>query len=57
MGATDPAQADPGTIRRDLATSIEQNVVHGSDSPDSARFEVRYFFPGYALPPEGGPEG
>jgi len=57
MGATDPAKADPGTIRRDLATSIERNVVHGSDSPESAHFEVPYFFPGYALPPEGGPEG
>lgn len=44
MGATDPAQAEPGTIRRDLASSIERNVVHGSDSPDSARFEIPYFF-------------
>ena len=37
-------------IRRDLATSIEHNVVHGSDSPESARFEIPYFFPGYLLP-------
>lgn len=44
MGATDPARAEPGTIRRDLATSIEQNVIHGSDSPESAAFELRYFF-------------
>ena len=51
MGATDPAQADPGTIRKDLASSIERNVVHGSDSPESARFEIPYFFPAYLLPP------
>ena len=44
MGATDPAKAEPGTIRRDLATSIEQNVVHGSDSPESAAYEIPYFF-------------
>ncbi len=52
MGATDPAKADPGTIRRDLASNIEQNVVHGSDSPESARSEIPYFFPGYLLPLE-----
>ena len=46
MGATDPARASPGTIRRELGTSIEQNAVHGSDSPDSAAFEVPYFFRG-----------
>lgn len=44
MGATDPAQAGPGCIRRDLGTSIEHNAVHGSDSPESAAFEVPYFF-------------
>jgi nucleoside-diphosphate kinase len=44
MGATDPAKAEPGTIRRDLAASIEQNAVHGSDSPESAAFEIPYFF-------------
>lgn len=44
MGATDPAQASPGTIRRDFGTSIEHNAVHGSDSPESAAFEVPYFF-------------
>ena len=44
MGATDPAKAAPGTIRRDLASSIEQNVVHGSDSPESAAYEIPFFF-------------
>jgi nucleoside-diphosphate kinase len=44
MGATDPAKADPGTIRRDLATNIEQNAVHGSDSPESATYEIPYLF-------------
>jgi nucleoside-diphosphate kinase len=49
MGATDPAKAAPGTIRRDLATSIEANCIHGSDGPDTARFEIGYFFPGIDL--------
>jgi nucleoside-diphosphate kinase len=49
MGATNPAQAAPGTIRKDLAESIEANVVHGSDSPASAAFEIPYFFPGVDL--------
>jgi len=44
MGATDPKKAAPGTIRADLATSIEQNVVHGSDSLENAAREVAYFF-------------
>ncbi len=44
MGATDPAKADPGTIRRDFASSIEKNIVHGSDGPETARFEIGYFF-------------
>jgi nucleoside-diphosphate kinase len=44
MGATDPAKADPGTIRRDLGTTVEQNAVHGSDGPDTARWEIAYFF-------------
>src|SRR5712692_11754496 len=44
MGATDPAKAAPGTIRKDLASSIEANAVHGSDSPESAAFEIAYFF-------------
>jgi nucleoside-diphosphate kinase len=44
MGATDPAKATPGTIRKDFASSIEANAVHGSDSPESAAFEIPYFF-------------
>jgi nucleoside-diphosphate kinase len=44
MGATDPKKADKGTIRADLATSIEENVVHGSDSVENARNEIAYFF-------------
>jgi len=44
MGATDPKKAAPGTIRADLAASIEQNVVHGSDAPDTAAREIAYFF-------------
>ncbi|HLS80596.1 MAG TPA: nucleoside-diphosphate kinase [Steroidobacter sp.] len=44
MGATDPKKADPGTIRADLAASIEENVVHGSDSVENARQEIAYFF-------------
>lgn len=44
MGATDPKKAAPGTIRADLATSIERNVVHGSDGPDTAAREIAFFF-------------
>jgi nucleoside-diphosphate kinase len=44
MGATDPAKAGAGTIRRDFASSIEANAVHGSDAPDTAAFEISYFF-------------
>ena len=44
MGATDPAQAGPDSIRKDFGTSIESNAVHGSDSPASAAFEIPYFF-------------
>ena len=44
MGATDPKKADRGTIRADLATSIEQNVVHGSDSAENAAREIAFFF-------------
>ena len=44
MGATDPKKAAPGTIRADLAKSIEQNVVHGSDSPETAAGEIAFFF-------------
>jgi nucleoside-diphosphate kinase len=49
MGATDPAKAAAGTIRRDFATSIEANCIHGSDAPETARFEIGYFFPGIEL--------
>ena len=49
MGATNPQKADPGTIRRDMATSIERNVAHGSDAVDTASFEVNYFFTGTEL--------
>jgi nucleoside-diphosphate kinase len=45
MGATDPSKAAPGTIRRELASSIEANIIHGSDSLESAAFEIPYFFP------------
>jgi nucleoside-diphosphate kinase len=44
MGATDPAKAEPGTIRRDFAESIEANSVHGSDAPGTAANEIRFFF-------------
>jgi nucleoside-diphosphate kinase len=44
MGATDPKKADKGTIRADLATSIDENIVHGSDAPDTASREIAYFF-------------
>ncbi len=44
MGATNPADADPGTIRADFAASIEENIVHGSDGPDTALQEIAFFF-------------
>jgi len=44
MGATDPAKAAAGTIRKEFATSIEANAVHGSDAPETAAFEIAYFF-------------
>jgi nucleoside-diphosphate kinase len=44
MGATDPAKADPGTIRKEFAENIERNAIHGSDSPQSAEYEIGYFF-------------
>lgn len=44
MGATDPAQAKPGTIRRTFGFSVERNAVHGSDSPATAEWEIEYFF-------------
>ncbi len=45
MGATNPANAAPGTIRKDLATDVQRNTVHGSDSPENAKIEIAYFFP------------
>jgi nucleoside-diphosphate kinase len=45
MGATDPKKAEPGTIRADFAQSIDANAVHGSDGPETAAFEIAYFFP------------
>ena len=44
MGATDPKQAKEGTLRNQFATNIEKNVVHGSDAPETATFEINYFF-------------
>ena len=44
MGATNPAEAEPGTIRADFAKSIDANAVHGSDGPDTAKTEIAYFF-------------
>jgi nucleoside-diphosphate kinase len=49
MGATDPKKAEPGTIRRDLGTSIGNNCTHGSDAPETAAFEIGYFFAGLEL--------
>ena len=49
MGATDPAKAAPGTIRRDFGASIQNNCTHGSDAPDTAAFEIGYFFAGHEL--------
>jgi nucleoside-diphosphate kinase len=51
MGATDPAKADKGTIRADFAESIEENIVHGSDGPDTARQEIAFFFAGTEICP------
>ena len=49
MGATDPSKADAGTIRREFGTSIERNATHGSDAPETAAFELGYFFRGVEL--------
>jgi nucleoside-diphosphate kinase len=49
MGATDPAKADAGTLRKEFAQSIERNATHGSDAPETAFFEIGYFFPGIEL--------
>ena len=49
MGATDPAKADAGTLRREFAQSIERNATHGSDAPETAAYEIGYFFAGIEL--------
>ena len=49
MGATDPGKADAGTLRKEFGTSIEYNATHGSDAPETAAFELGYFFPGIDL--------
>ncbi|MGH9542711.1 MAG: nucleoside-diphosphate kinase [Terriglobales bacterium] len=49
MGATDPAKAAAGTIRKDYAENIERNAIHGSDGPETARFEIAFFFAGREL--------
>ena len=49
MGATNPANAEEGTIRKKWATNIENNAIHGSDAEDTARFELSFFFAGYEL--------
>ncbi len=49
MGATDPAKAEPGTLRKDFGASIEHNATHGSDAPETAAFELGYFFRGMEL--------
>ena len=49
MGATDPGKADAGTLRREFGRSIENNATHGSDAPETAAFELGYFFPGIDL--------
>jgi nucleoside-diphosphate kinase len=49
MGATDPAKADVGTLRKEFAESIERNATHGSDAPDTAAYEIGYFFAGMDL--------
>ena len=49
MGATNPANAEEGTIRKQFASSIEENAIHGSDAEDTAAFEIGYFFAGYEI--------
>lgn len=49
MGATDPSKADAGTLRKEFGASIENNATHGSDAPETAAFELGYFFPGIEL--------
>jgi len=49
MGATDPAKAADGTIRKKYGSNVGENAIHGSDAPETAKFEIAYFFPGYEL--------
>ena len=49
MGATDPAKAAPGTIRKDFGESIQENATHGSDGPDTAKVEIAHFFSGLEI--------
>ena len=49
MGATDPAKAADGTIRKRLGSNVGENACHGSDAPETAKFEIGYFFPGYEV--------
>ncbi|OGR08653.1 MAG: nucleoside-diphosphate kinase [Deltaproteobacteria bacterium RIFOXYB12_FULL_58_9] len=49
MGATNPANADPGTIRKDFAENVERNAVHGSDAPETAAIEIAHFFSGLEM--------
>jgi nucleoside-diphosphate kinase len=51
MGATNPEEAEDGTIRKDFGTNIERNTVHGSDAPETAAVEIGYFFSGLDIPP------
>ena len=57
MGATDPAKAEAGTLRKDFGSSIEHNATHGSDAPETAAFELGYFFRGMELHLSGRAEG
>lgn len=54
LGATDPAKADPGTVRKDFGTDVEKNAAHGSDAPDTARAEIAFFFSARELASLGG---
>jgi nucleoside-diphosphate kinase len=53
MGATDPAKAEAGTIRKQFGSNIERNAIHGSDAPETAAFEIGYFFPGLEIAAAG----
>ncbi|MGZ3424649.1 MAG: nucleoside-diphosphate kinase [Polyangiales bacterium] len=50
MGATDPAKADANTVRKKYGSNVGENAIHGSDAPETAKFEIGYFFPGLELP-------